>query len=166
MKTTRLFGVLAFVLSSQLFASAIPQKNTKYPIGPDLSVTTGSLCERADTRRYPEGIAYCNRAVESSLKWEIINMYNDRLGYHIGAAERTQYKIDHFYPLCAGGSNEMENLWPQHQSVYIHTDQLEQEVCNKMAAGRLKQRDAIALIRKAKLDLSQAAATLSYVRGL
>ena len=162
----RLFGAFVLVLTPALFASIVPQKNTRYPIGPELSVTNGSLCERGDTTRYPEKIPYCNRSVDSSLKWGIIHTYNARLGYHIEEAQRTQYKIDHFYPLCAGGSNETNNLWPQHQSVYVHTDLLEQETCNKMAAGRLKQKDAIALIRKAKLDLRQAASVLSYVKAL
>jgi hypothetical protein len=161
----RYFLGLVVLFSSFSIQASLPQKNTRFPIGPDLSVTSGALCDNPDTRRYPEKIAYCNRNVDSSTKWAVIRMYNEKLGYHIEASERSQYKIDHFYPLCAGGSNSAQNLWPQHQTVYVVTDQLEQEVCIKMSEGKMKQAEAIALVRKAKLQLDQASKILSMVRA-
>lgn len=164
--------VLLFVVCSALgataatpTAAAIPTANTIYPIGPAPELTAGSVCKRPNTYRYPEHVAYCVRNVGTGLKNRIIELYNSRLGYHI-QNRKIDYKIDHFYPLCAGGSNEGDNLWPQHKSVFVLTDPLEQLVCEKMAAGRLKQADALELIRKAKLNLSEVARILSYTKGL
>ncbi len=158
--------VLAILLVSwSAFAYPVPKSNTIFPIGPAPELTVGSLCKRANTYRYPEQVAYCVRKVSSNLKDRIIALYNSKLGYHI-QNRKIDFKIDHFYPLCAGGSNEADNLWPQHKSVYVLTDLLEQSVCEKMAAGRLAQKDALVLIRKAKLNLSEAEKITTYVRGL
>jgi len=64
--------------------------------------------------------------------------------------DRKDFKIDHFIPLCAGGSNDPSNLWPQHKSVYEITDPVEPLICAKMAAGKLDQAYAIKLITTAK----------------
>jgi hypothetical protein len=156
------FLVLVFLLAGQAFAG---QKGP-FPLGPDASMTPGSLCDRPSEYRYPEKIAYCNRNVDSETKRQIIRDYNEKLGYQIKDADRAKYKIDHFYPLCMGGSNHVDNLWPQHESVYAQTDMIEQVGCEKMAAGRLQQRLAIDLVRQAKLDLSKAKAVLARIRAL
>jgi hypothetical protein len=127
-----------------------------FPVGPDLNVTPGSFCTHPDTYRYPEHIAYCERDVASSLKQAIIRQYNEQLGFDIRANERGQFKIDHLIPLCAGGSNNQNNLWPQHQSVYVHTDMIEQVACEKMAEGKVQQKTAVEMILTAKHDLSKA----------
>lgn len=137
-----------------------------FPVGPDPRLTPGTLCGKADQRRYPEGIAYCERNVDTNQKKIIIRNYDSELGYSVGSMNRQEFKIDHFIPLCAGGSNENRNLWPQHRSVYEVTDPMEPLICEKMAAGRLKQADAIRLVRAAKLDLSKVQQTLEYLESL
>ncbi len=157
----RLFAcATVLLLSSSVFAGG------RFPTGPEISVTPGSLCDRPDSNRYPEGIAYCSRDVSSDLKWEIIREYDRDLGYQIEKTGRGEFKIDHLIPLCAGGSNEKENLWPQHKSIYKITDPLEPELCNKMAEGRLKQEDAVELILRAKQNLDQVPAILKHLRSL
>lgn len=141
--------VLVGLLVSQVSFAA------PYPKGPVLSVTPGSLCENSSTRRYPEKVKYCNRNVDSTLKYEIIAYYEKELGFGIMEHGRENFKIDHLIPLCAGGSNNRDNLWPQHRSVYERTDVLEQPLCEKMAAGKLSQAHAVKLILKAKSDLTQ-----------
>ena len=79
---------------------------------------------------------------------------------------RADFKIDHYIPLCAGGSNDESNLWPQHESVYQITDPLEPLVCEKMAAGKLTQAQAIELVRQAKNDLSKADVIINHVDSL
>ena len=77
--------------------------------------------------------------------------------------ERMDFKIDHFIPLCAGGSNDSENLWPQHKSVYVETDPIEPIICEKMAQGLMKQKDAVLLIQDLKTrrkNISQILALL------
>lgn len=135
-----------------------------FPKGPDLNITPGSVCDHADAYRYPEQIAYCERNVESSLKQEIIQEYNEKLGYQI--QKRALYKIDHFIPLCMGGSNHQDNLWPQHKSVYTITDGVESAACVKMKLGKLSQRAAIDLLREAKLNLKRAKAIEAQINAL
>ena len=153
--------LVAFVLFASFNAAAGP----KYPTAPNPNVTPGSLCSHPDKYRYPENIPYCSRNVSSGLKWEIIRAYDQRFGYQI-ANRRDLFKIDHYIPLCAGGSNSPDNLWPQHQSVYERTDPLEQLVCVKMSEGKLRQRQALDLIRKGKNNLELIPRMLKYLNSL
>lgn len=137
-----------------------------FPIGPDPKMTSGALCEHADRIRYPERIAYCTRDVDTSTKLAIIATYDRELGYRIGQMNRGDFKIDHLIPLCAGGGNEVNNLWPQHKSIYAITDPLEPEICQKMAQGRLKQSDAVQLILQAKTHLDQVSEIRKRVNSL
>lgn len=158
-------AILAFVLvlSSLTFAES---KLRPYPQGPDTSVTPGDVCHHADEYRYPERIAYCNRNVDSKLKAEIIRDYDKNLGYNISGMDRQKFKIDHFIPLCMGGSNERVNLWPQHETVYKITDPLEPALCDKMAQGKILQAEAMDLIRQAKLNLDQVPEILAKINSL
>ncbi|MNT67943.1 hypothetical protein D3C72_2061270 [compost metagenome] len=79
---------------------------------------------------------------------------------------RMDFKIDHYIPLCMGGANDVENLWPQHKSIYAITDPLEPLLCEKMADGRLLQKDAINYIKAAKANLDQVPAIIRQVQGL
>lgn len=88
------------------------------------------------------------------------------LGFVLPTNDRGSYKIDHYIPLCAGGSNSTENLWPQHKSVYEITDPIEPLLCEKMSEGRLKQAEAVQLIKKVKNDLSKADEVMDYLNRL
>lgn len=157
--------IKSFLVSVVLFLSAISFAGG-FPIGPDPVVTPGAICEDSPTRRYLENIVYCERNVDTQLKKEIIKMYDERFGFTIRQMNRGDFKIDHFIPLSIGGSNSISNLWPQHKSVYAVTDPLEQELSNKISAGRIKQAEAIRVIREAKLNLGRAPELLDYVRSL
>jgi hypothetical protein len=157
----KLFFPLFFLASFSVFAD-----QTSYPIRPDESLTPGSLCSNPDSKRYPEGIPYCSRSVKSALKHEIMQTYDERLGFGVTRMSRAAFKIDHYIPLCMGGSNNSDNLWPQHEAVYVVTDPLEQEACIKMSKGLLRQADAVVMIKQAKADLSQVPHLLAHVRGL
>jgi hypothetical protein len=157
--------LFALILSISFLAQA-DLVSRKFPLGPDVRLTPGSLCEKPDYLRHPEKIPYCNRDVESSRKYQIIDTYNRELGYNITRGERQQYKIDHFIPLCIGGSNRNDNLWPQHQSVYNQTDPLEHLLCEKMSKGRIKQAKAVEYIRAAKKDLSRVRPIIDEVNRL
>ena len=130
--------------------------NTPYPIGPDGSKTPGKTCEHADEYRYAERIAYCNRNVDGQTKVLIIQEYYRDLGFSVGKMPRTDFKIDHYIPLCMGGSNSEDNLWPQYKKVYEITDPLEGKLCQLMSNGTMRQAAAMALIREAKNDLARA----------
>lgn len=136
-----------------------------FPTSPDPQLTPGSLCAKPNAKRYPEGIAYCERRVASELKAEVMEKYDQLLGYRVTAMRRQLFKIDHYIPLCMGGSNEAENLWPQHESVYSQTDPLEELVCTKMALGRLRQQEAVSIIRQAKADPRRASEFLKVLQA-
>lgn len=162
--------LITLFLSIPTFATEAPGErfvaNIAYPMGPKESITPGTLCKKPDEKRYPEGIPYCERAVGGSLKNDIIKTYDTTFGYKIGSMDRKLFKIDHYIPLCMGGSNEEENLWPQHESVYTLTDPIEQFACQKMSEGKLRQKDAVAYIREAKNDLTKAKAILEKIMSL
>lgn len=157
-KSTALFALL-------LVVSIFSHASQTFPTGPDESLTPGVLCNRPDAYRYPEKIKYCERNVSTGEKAQIFQKY-DQLGYRTRTMKRQAFKIDHYIPLCAGGDNDERNLWPQHESVYRVTDPLEALVCEKMAAGRLKQRDAIEFIKEAKNNLEEAPAIIARVQAL
>jgi hypothetical protein len=159
------FVVSTLVLVLSLSAHAFG-KNTDYPEGPDLRLTPGSLCDHPTERRYPERIAYCHRNVESQLKREIFREYDSKLGYNTTRMDRQSFKIDHYIPLCMGGSNEKDNLWPQHVSVYTLTDPMEGLACEKMAEGKLSQDHAIELIKRGKNDHGKIDAVLEELNQL
>jgi len=125
-----------------------------YPLHPDQDLTPGSLCTKPTEYRYKEKIPYCERNVETSLKNKIIHTYEAEYDFKVGS-RRSSYKIDHFIPLCMGGSNEVDNLWPQEKNVYKITDPLESKLCNKIAANRITQQQAVDMIRQGKLQLER-----------
>ena len=53
------------------------------------------------------------------------------------------YEFDHLIPLCAGGSNDSRNIWPQPLDEAHEKDKVEDEVCQKMRAGEMKQAEAV-----------------------
>ena len=161
------------ILLALVFISATAIANTgasvlagEYPMGPNPEMTPGSLCSTPDSYRYPERIRYCTRNVSRDEKQEIIRVYDVRFGYQIGSMDRADFKIDHLIPLCMGGSNEMDNLWPQHKSVYELTDSLEELSCKKMAEGRLRQSRAVELILRAKHNLKEVRSVYNLLMNL
>ncbi len=137
-----------------------------FPDGPNLVVTPGKLCDKPSSYRYPEHIAYCIRDVSYETKEFLIKRYDTQLGFKIESMNRIDFKIDHFIPLCVGGSNDIANLWPQHKSIYEITDPVEPLVCQKMAEGKLKQADAVNLIIKAKTNLGSVPEVMTYLNRL
>ena len=151
--------VISFLFQSFALASG------SFPDGPELKETPGSLC-LSGSKRYPENITYCVRVVTSDLKKQIIRMYDQEFGYSIQKLPRDQFKIDHFIPLSIGGSNSMNNLWPQHRSVYEITDPIEQLLSEKISQAKIKQEEAIKLIKEVKLNLSKAPEIEHYLQSL
>lgn len=123
-----------------------------YPRTPDATLTPGTLCSNPDSHRYPEQIPYCNRAVSSSTKREVMEDYDRELGYRTTELPRSQFKIDHYIPLCMGGGNEKANLWPQHVTIGVLTDRCEPLLCREMEEGRMTQAEAVDKIKEVKAN--------------
>jgi hypothetical protein len=88
------------------------------------------------------------------------------MGYRTRQMDRQDFKIDHYIPLCMGGSNDIKNLWPQHKSVYAITDPLEPVLCDKMAQGRLLQKKAVEIIMYAKAHLDEVPEIIAKANAL
>ena len=158
------FFFFTLFLSLSVEAKEIVFKG-EYPSGPDTELTPGSVCDRPNEYRYPERIAYCSRNVDSHLKRDVFQEYREG-GYRLNPKDRDDYKIDHLIPLCAGGSNNEDNLWPQHVSIYTQTDPLESIGCEKLKQGRIKQAHLISLILAAKKNLQLVQKTLQDLSKL
>ncbi len=158
--------VHSFFVGLVLSLSVLVHASDKYPTMPDASLTPGAICEDSDVHRYPENIVYCDRDVDTKLKNEIIRQYDEQLGFSIRTISRGEFKIDHFIPLSIGGSNSRDNLWPQHRTVYTQTDPLEHMLFERIKEGRIKQQDAIRVIREAKLNLGRVPELIDYVEAL
>lgn len=158
MKVTVLFTVL--LVAQSVFAGPA------FPKNPDAELTPGELCTEPTAYRYPERIPYCDRNVKVDIKRAVIRTYDQDLGYRIRSMPRNKFKIDHYIPLCMGGSNDPENLWPQHESVYQITDELEELLCEKMAEGVLTQARAIDMIKRAKNHLNEVPNLINEANSL
>jgi hypothetical protein len=130
--------------------------SARYPMGPDDELTPGSFCSTPSSYRYAERIAWCRRDVSTDVKRAVMVTYDNQLGFQVTLMNRQDFKIDHYIPLCMGGSNKTDNLWPQHKSVYAATDPIEQRLCELVASGEMRQAEAVGLVRQAKADLDEA----------
>lgn len=117
-----------------------------FPAKPSLDYTRPSFCSKRDTDfkeyRYNE-IAVCNRNVSTELKDVVYN------NYKIPEDVRSEFTIDHFVPLSLGGSNRIENLWPQHKS--ISTASYETTVYSELISGVITYQEALNKIFDRKL---------------
>lgn len=153
--------VLALTLvSNSAFAA------DEYPDTPDRRLTPGQLCQNGKRVRYQETIVCCERAVSKTEKHEIMRTYDQQLGFQTTQLPRQDFKIDHFIPLCLGGSNHETNLWPQHKTIYVKTDPIEQITCDLLRKGSLSQARAIDFVTEAKLDPAKSEQVMTELRNL
>lgn len=128
-----------------------------FPLVPNTEMTTGSLCTQDDPdhreNRYAEGIPYCIRNVSTGQKNQIYRAYG------IPKNCWNRYTIDHFYPLSMGGSNHLDNLWPEHKLVKLTRKNLEIETFKRLENGEITQKEALKIIREDKLKPSNPSGT-------
>ncbi len=162
LRTLVLPGLILALISTTVssgFAATTSQKSsdeqvnvgfTAFPFTPDETKTNGSICTTRDRDfaeyRYPEKIPYCKRAVSSSDKDKI---YRD---YGVSKNCRREYTIDHFIPLSIGGTNRIDNLWPEPKVIKQLRKDLEIELFKALSSGKITQEEAIQTIRDAKFN--------------
>jgi hypothetical protein len=112
--------------------AALPAGAENLPVVPDPSLTPGAVAstDPNDVCGVVDGVTYSrrHRHTPAELKREVYAEYGiDRAGQ--------DFEIDHRVPLCIGGADVGENLWPQegwqHPS-YHDKDRLEAEVCREV----------------------------------
>ena len=156
--------LMKIILMVMLFVVSFNSMALSYPKSPDLTLTPGSLCDTPDRYRHPEQIPYCERNVNSFQK-EMIFINYKKLGYSL-SGDRSSYKIDHYIPLCFGGSNKPDNLWPQHATLSVMTDSIEAMGCEVLGLGKVTQKELLELIIKAKLNSKESPAIFKYIKSL
>jgi hypothetical protein len=125
---------------------------------PDSSMTVGkydtlsvSDLTKKWTENCPSGKPTCtysqaHRNVPASVHTKVYDEYN------VPQAKRNiaNGEVDHLYPLCAGGSNDISNLWYQpitnewsgQNFGFKEKDRLETYVCQEIVAKRMNPADA------------------------
>lgn len=126
-----------------IFLSVLLGSNISFAITqPNWQTTPGVVCSAQDPNfsgfDYPEHIARCNRNVSIQEKQQIAQEYGN-----IPQSDWPQYEFDHLIPLCAGGSDDIRNLWPQPISDAHEKDKLENDICTSMRAGLMTQAQAV-----------------------
>lgn len=109
---------------------------------PNPKLTPGVLCSSSDPDfkgyDYPSQIPRCNRNIGNLEKAEVARNYEN-----IPRSEWVKYEFDHYIPLCAGGSNNIRNLWPQPITEARQKDVIEVQVCTALKAGTMTQDQAL-----------------------
>lgn len=131
---------------------------------PDPTMTPGlaDTLRAADlTKRYTEGCpsgktsctySQAHRNVPAGEHKQVYDEYN----VPEDARNIQHGEVDHFYPLCAGGSNEIKNLWYQPAENewngknfgFHEKDKLETYVCAQIKAHQMDPKDAFNRIQK------------------
>ena len=137
MKSVLFLGFLCcgLFLSAQIHVL----NNFQLPID---TLTPGAVCTASDPDllgySYIEKIARCNRNISLAEKLQVAHAYGD-----IPQSNWNNYEFDHLIPLCAGGSNDIANLWPQPLDQAKKKDVIELEVCKGLRDGTVTQNEAI-----------------------
>lgn len=139
------FFVLIIIITLCLVDYTHPSENIQaapFPKKPNRQLTPGSFCTPDDPDfmeyRYREHVAVCFRNVSTETRQEVFHLYN------IPWSKRDAYTVDHYMSLFAGGSNNIDNLWPQHKSISTAKD--ENELFHEINDGYLTLEEVIAAL--------------------
>jgi hypothetical protein len=128
----------SLIVLSSILVSTLAFANS----APNPKITPGALCtpKSADFWKYdyPEQIARCDRNVGEEEKQQVADLYGG-----IPKTDWPKYEFDHLIPLCAGGANTADNLWPQPITEAHEKDKLEDEICTGMRNGSITQAEAV-----------------------
>ena len=117
-----------------------------YPTYPDPKLTPGDIVNYPIEKICVSGYSDEERHVTNSRKKEVYAEYGVPYPQPKGS-----YEVDHFMPVCIGGSNEMSNLWLQPAQPYPgyhEKDQLEQYLCRAVCRdGKMTIQEAQNLFR-------------------
>ena len=158
-----------FALFNQIQGNPYP--NPSLTPGAAETLNVEDLTRRYNGKTYSEA----HRGVSEVAKQKVYDAYGVEKPKKPG-----MYEMDHFWPVCAGGSNDPKNLWPQPLDIYHkganwgykQKDLLEKSICRKIAAGLISSKelrnifeqwvtDWIKLYKDQDIDYLDRAGTLS-----
>lgn len=111
-----------FLLSSALLAVSPEQPDPALTPGEVFNVTKERVC----SPRYATNVRHVTR----EMKRAVFKRYHVKYFPHA-------YQIDHLVPLCLGGRNSLENLWPEPIERALESDKVERRACHDVCAGRI-----------------------------
>ena len=127
--TSAILAILLVTASAAAAAEILPDKNLTGG-----SVRTGDAaiaCHSGATKESRGRLTHARRD-------EVLRRYGLPPGMH------PDYEIDHLIPLCAGGSDDASNLWPQPRSTVENKwnaeakDRLEHRLCRMICSGAIE----------------------------
>lgn len=108
-------------------------------IYPNRQLTPGSIMTMSTGTICVTGYTSTVRDVSKSTKDKVFLMYN------ITSHAPYSYEVDHMIPLCLGGSNEINNLWPEPYEPKPgarEKDVVENWFCHKVCNGNISLQEA------------------------
>ena len=112
-----------------------------------IPLTLGDLCTPNNKDfsgyRYKENVPVCERNVSPATK--------DKVCKRDGVKDRTNYLVDHFFPLSLGGSNSEKNLWCEPKS--LNTAPQEYKLYEELKNGTKNQADVLFEIKMLKTKI-------------
>ena len=116
-----------------------------FAVKPNPRLTPGALCSPGNPNftgyRYAAHVAYCKRNVTHAMKLTIAQAYGG-----IPESEWPKYEFDHLIPLNAGGSSDIDNVWPQPIDEARAKDKVEMQTYLGLNDGSLDQPRAVQMI--------------------
>lgn len=145
--TSLVSGIAGGYLGWQLWLAATAQT----PAIPDPHFTPGAIDATATTLQICEpGYSRAHRMPRGSAEYD--RWLAVMRAYRIPAAERHNYELDHLVPLCLGGADVTENLWPQKWSEAREKDDIERRACRASCDPAADPRLMGGLQRQFELD--------------
>jgi hypothetical protein len=120
-------AVILLIISSTITLAQSPVLNDMLTPGKVASTDVNEVCQRG-------GLTYSqsHRQTSEALKDWVMREY--------GMTSRKGFEIDHRVPLCLGGADEADNLWPQDYSGEPNAhekDKLEAFACRSVCHGNM-----------------------------
>src|SRR5688572_14754425 len=129
--------LLSMALTFSFSAIALSQDRPSYM--PDPRLTPGHTIAVTKDELCREGQTAIRDKVSIKVKSQVFDLYGIR------ADTPGSYNVDHLVPASLGGSNSIENLWPQPLSgewSYLQKNRLERRLRKMVCAGEVELKEA------------------------
>lgn len=129
--------MLSTALTVSLSAIGLSQDRPSYL--PDPRLTPGDTIAVTKDDLCREGQTAIRDKVSIKVKSQVFDLYGIR------ADTPGSYNVDHLVPASLGGSNKIENLWPQPLSGewgYLQKNRLERRLRKMVCAGEVELKEA------------------------